>query len=324
MGLVPAFASAAGEAAGRRSRAGASLAGFGVVAAGAPGASSAADGGPGRPDADLGAADGGLGELRARHRLLVRRAGLGFRLVPGLGREAWSAIGRSSGRRSPTRRPALRRDGGGDAALARLPVDARRALAGAALRRRVGGGAGPSCAGAGAGVRLRGMLRSAGCRRPSLWPAGSAKHAGMRSSLEILPPRHWREPVLLPPTGLSRRRTGRPTAAFSSSTVTAGSSAWSSPSPRLTEIDTGFAKACNNDHGISPDGRVLVISDGTATGSLHLHPADRGRQAPAGDRERPSYWHGWSPDGGRSPSAPSATGPLTFSPSPSKAERRPG
>ena len=28
--------------------------------------------------------------------------------------------------------------------------------------------------------------------------------------------------------------------------------------PELVEIDTGFAKALNNDHGISPDGATLV------------------------------------------------------------------
>ena len=31
--------------------------------------------------------------------------------------------------------------------------------------------------------------------------------------------------------------------------------------PRMIEIDTGLAKTCNNDHGISPDGRLLAISD---------------------------------------------------------------
>src|SRR5208282_3468768 len=28
-------------------------------------------------------------------------------------------------------------------------------------------------------------------------------------------------------------------------------------------IDTGFATRCNNDHGISPDGTMLAISDGS-------------------------------------------------------------
>lgn len=36
--------------------------------------------------------------------------------------------------------------------------------------------------------------------------------------------------------------------------------------PALIEIDTGFAKALNNDHGLSPDGTMLAVSDGTGTG----------------------------------------------------------
>ena len=31
--------------------------------------------------------------------------------------------------------------------------------------------------------------------------------------------------------------------------------------PAMLEIDTGFATRINNDHGISPDGTMLVISD---------------------------------------------------------------
>ena len=37
-------------------------------------------------------------------------------------------------------------------------------------------------------------------------------------------------------------------------------------SPDLIEIDTGFAKALNNDHGVAPDGETLVISDRTESG----------------------------------------------------------
>ncbi|MEO5958302.1 MAG: hypothetical protein ABIR80_04245 [Opitutaceae bacterium] len=64
------------------------------------------------------------------------------------------------------------------------------------------------------------------------------------------------------------------------------------------QIDTGFAIRCNNDHGLSPDGRVLVISDQTKDGAsrIYLLPATGGVP-----REitplAPSYWHGWSPDG---------------------------
>jgi TolB protein len=62
-------------------------------------------------------------------------------------------------------------------------------------------------------------------------------------------------------------------------------------------VDTGSAIRLNNDHGLSPDGRWLAISDETRGDSLiHVLPA-------AGGEPRlvtalgPSYWHGWSPDG---------------------------
>jgi len=63
-------------------------------------------------------------------------------------------------------------------------------------------------------------------------------------------------------------------------------------------LDTGFAIRCNNDHGISPDGTHLVISDQTEDGKSRIYvlPINGGtprRITPLG----PSYWHGWSPDG---------------------------
>jgi Tol biopolymer transport system component len=63
-------------------------------------------------------------------------------------------------------------------------------------------------------------------------------------------------------------------------------------------IDTGFATSCNNDHGLSPDGRWLAISDQSQGGRsvIYILPADGGtprRITPLA----PSYWHGWSPDG---------------------------
>ncbi len=63
-------------------------------------------------------------------------------------------------------------------------------------------------------------------------------------------------------------------------------------------IDTGFALRCNNDHGFSPDGQWLAISDQTRErrSLIYILPAAGGapRQVtPLG----PSYWHGWSPDG---------------------------
>lgn len=68
--------------------------------------------------------------------------------------------------------------------------------------------------------------------------------------------------------------------------------------PQLVPIDTGFAQECNNDHGISPDGETLVISDKTEDGqsAIYLLPVAGGtprRVTPL----VPSYWHGWSPDG---------------------------
>jgi TolB protein len=64
-------------------------------------------------------------------------------------------------------------------------------------------------------------------------------------------------------------------------------------------IDTGSSARCNNDHGISPDGRWLAISDSS-------QPDQKSRVSVlpiAGGTPRlvtpnaPSYWHGWSPDG---------------------------
>ena len=64
-------------------------------------------------------------------------------------------------------------------------------------------------------------------------------------------------------------------------------------------IDTGFATRCNNDHGVSPDGTLLAVSDqsqGRGQSLIYTLPVGGGAPklvTPAG----PSYWHGWSPDG---------------------------
>ncbi len=64
-------------------------------------------------------------------------------------------------------------------------------------------------------------------------------------------------------------------------------------------IDTGFATRCNNDHGVSPDGKLLAISDqsqGDRKSRVYTLPVEGGTPrlvTPNG----PSYWHGWSPDG---------------------------
>ena len=64
-------------------------------------------------------------------------------------------------------------------------------------------------------------------------------------------------------------------------------------------IETGFAKRCNNDHGLSPDGTQLVISDqsqGDKMSLIYILPIDGGTPRRI-TSHGPSYWHGWSPDG---------------------------
>lgn len=55
----------------------------------------------------------------------------------------------------------------------------------------------------------------------------------------------------------------------------------------------------NNDHGISPDGTTLALSDSTEEGqsAIYTVPAAGGTPKRVTDKV-PSYWHGWSPDGG--------------------------
>jgi TolB protein len=65
-----------------------------------------------------------------------------------------------------------------------------------------------------------------------------------------------------------------------------------------SRINTGPQIKCNNDHGVSPDGTMLAVSDSTETGKslVYTLPVAGGNPqkiTPVG----PSYWHGWSPDG---------------------------
>lgn len=68
--------------------------------------------------------------------------------------------------------------------------------------------------------------------------------------------------------------------------------------PSLKRIDTGFAQAINNDHGVSPDGSQLVITDKTEFGQACMYtlPCEGGTPQRISELT-PSYWHGWSPDG---------------------------
>ena len=64
-------------------------------------------------------------------------------------------------------------------------------------------------------------------------------------------------------------------------------------------IDTGSATHCNNDHGISPDGRWLAISDQSQANHdsmIYIAPLAGGEPRRV-TGNGPSYWHGWSPDG---------------------------
>ncbi len=63
-------------------------------------------------------------------------------------------------------------------------------------------------------------------------------------------------------------------------------------------LDTGFADHCNNDHGLSPDGAHLAISDQSRGGKslIYLLPIAGGTPHQI-TTMGPSYWHGWSPDG---------------------------
>jgi Tol biopolymer transport system component len=65
------------------------------------------------------------------------------------------------------------------------------------------------------------------------------------------------------------------------------------------KIDTGALTKLNNDHGLSPDGKWIVVSDKSGTDGLSrisILPAEGG-QPRLVTSNGPSYWHGWSPDG---------------------------
>ncbi|MEZ0483328.1 TolB family protein [Fibrella aquatica] len=75
-------------------------------------------------------------------------------------------------------------------------------------------------------------------------------------------------------------------------------------SKKVTELNTGFATQCNNDHGISPDKKWLVVSHNDRSdpstksykSALYLVPITGGQPRRV-TPEVPSFWHGWTPDG---------------------------
>lgn len=65
------------------------------------------------------------------------------------------------------------------------------------------------------------------------------------------------------------------------------------------KLDAGALSKMNNDHGYSPDGKWIVVSDQTSPDNqsrIHILPAAGGAPRLV-TPEGPSYWHGWSPDG---------------------------
>ena len=69
-----------------------------------------------------------------------------------------------------------------------------------------------------------------------------------------------------------------------------------------TEINTGFAKNCNNDHILSPDNKSICISnqgtEKTSGGNSLIYLVNFVDGIPKLiTPEGPSYMHGWSPDG---------------------------
>jgi Tol biopolymer transport system component len=65
------------------------------------------------------------------------------------------------------------------------------------------------------------------------------------------------------------------------------------------KINTGALNHLNNDHGLSPDGKWIVISDKSEADGrsrISILPVEGGTPRLI-TPEGPSYWHGWSPDG---------------------------
>ena len=75
-------------------------------------------------------------------------------------------------------------------------------------------------------------------------------------------------------------------------------------SKKIQELPTGFATACNNDHGISPDKKWLVISHNdkkdpspkSYKSAIYVLPITGGTPRRI-TSEVMSFWHGWTPDG---------------------------
>jgi TolB protein len=73
---------------------------------------------------------------------------------------------------------------------------------------------------------------------------------------------------------------------------------------KMSLLNTGFATECNNDHGISPDKKWLVVSHNDKSdpspkaykSALYIIPI-KGGEPRRVTKEVMSFWHGWSRDG---------------------------
>lgn len=74
-------------------------------------------------------------------------------------------------------------------------------------------------------------------------------------------------------------------------------------SKKVAELNTGSVTQCNNDHGISPDKKWLVVSHNDRNdpstksykSALYVLPITGGEPRKI-TTEVPSFWHGWTPD----------------------------
>lgn len=68
--------------------------------------------------------------------------------------------------------------------------------------------------------------------------------------------------------------------------------------PELQKVDLGSINKCNNDKGISPDGRSIAFSSSAQAKNSQVYTVTANGGSPKlVVRETPSYFHGFSPDG---------------------------
>ncbi len=70
--------------------------------------------------------------------------------------------------------------------------------------------------------------------------------------------------------------------------------------PALEAIRCDGLDRLNNDHGISPDGQRLAVTNSKGRGTALIHTLQSAGAVPRQvTPTAPSWWHGWSPDGER-------------------------